>query len=82
MFFGIAYAFLFGPRHWVVGIVFALLMEVIVFSLYPGWLDLDKVLKEFTIVSLTGHVAYGLALGLICNSRLRMIRQVQVESTG
>jgi hypothetical protein len=71
LFFAVAYAFLLGTRHWSWGVAFALVLEFTVFGLYPGWLNLASVMEEFTVVSLTGHVAYGVTLGLICSRRLR-----------
>lgn len=64
--FAIAYACLFGGRHWAAGIAFALVLEATVYGLYPTWLNLNDVMGEFTVVSLMGHTAYGATLGLIC----------------
>ncbi|MGL4338901.1 MAG: DUF6789 family protein [Rhodoglobus sp.] len=51
------------PRAGVIGgIAWALVLETLMVSFYPGWLDL-KALDEFIPVSLIGHLAYGAVLG-------------------
>jgi hypothetical protein len=69
--FGISYAVLLGQRSWWVGIVWALGLEVAMMSLYPMWLSLRSVMGEFTLMSITGHVAYGTVVGQICHRRFR-----------
>ena len=32
---------------------------------YPHWLPLGRVMGEFTIVSVSGHLAYGVTLGVL-----------------
>jgi hypothetical protein len=68
--FAVAYAILFGNRHWSAAIAFAVLLELAVLSLYPRWLDLRSVQQEFTVVSATGHVVYGTILGLVTSVML------------
>jgi hypothetical protein len=63
--FAVAYCLLFSGCHWVCGLLWALGLEVAMFTLYPGWLDLEAVIVEFTVVSLTGHLAYGATLGAL-----------------
>lgn len=65
MMFAVAYNFLFGGRNWKFGVLWALGLEAAMFTLYPGWLNLKAVMKEFTIVSLSGHVVYGTVLGIL-----------------
>lgn len=60
--FGIAYTIWFGRRGWPAGIAFALGLEACMLAIYPGWLDIRS-LREFTQLSLLGHVGYGVALG-------------------
>lgn len=60
--FGIAYTVWFGPKGWRAGVVFALVLEACMLALYPGWLDVAS-LREFTQMSVLGHVGYGVALG-------------------
>jgi hypothetical protein len=48
-------------RH---GLAWAFMLEVIMVSLYPGWLNLAAI-DEFVSVSVVGHVAYGLTLGVL-----------------
>jgi hypothetical protein len=68
--FGIGYTVLAGRRSplWAVG--FGLALEAFMLVLYPRWLQIDA-MKEFTQLSLLGHVAYGLSLGLVTNALLR-----------
>jgi hypothetical protein len=66
MFFAAAYAVLFRGRPFAFGVAWALGLEAAMLLVYPRWLPaLARVLSEFTIVSLTGHLAYGTTLGLI-----------------
>jgi hypothetical protein len=60
--FGIAYTVWFGRRGVVWGIGFALGLEALMLTIYPGWLDI-RAIGEFTQLSVFGHVAYGIALG-------------------
>jgi hypothetical protein len=48
-------------RH---GLAWAAMLELIMVSLYPGWLNLAAV-DELVSVSLVGHAAYGLTMGLL-----------------
>jgi hypothetical protein len=63
--FATAYCLLFAERDWKWGVVWALGLEAAMFTVYPGWLDLKTVMKEFTVVSLSGHVIYGTILGVL-----------------
>lgn len=69
--FAIAYCILLGNRNWKWAIVWALGLEALMFTIYPGWLDLRAVMTEFTVVSLSGHVVYGCILGMISQSMFR-----------
>jgi hypothetical protein len=71
--FGIAYTLAFGQRGPVAGIIWALVLETFMVSLYPGWLGL-KALDEFLSVSVAGHLAYGSVLGYLARSLLRSSR--------
>jgi hypothetical protein len=72
MTFGLSYGVAFGRRPWFWGIPFALGLEALMLSLYPGWLHIGAAtLEEFTLVSLSGHLAYGCGLGLIASTILR-----------
>ncbi|MGL4743453.1 MAG: hypothetical protein ACRCXL_03570 [Dermatophilaceae bacterium] len=61
--FGCAYAVWFGHRRWWWGIGFALALEAFMLAIYPGWLDIRS-LREFTTMSVAGHLVYGSVLGL------------------
>jgi hypothetical protein len=60
--FGLAYTLLFGQYGWKAGIIWAMGLEILMVSFYPGWLDL-KALDEFLSISVVGHVVYGVILG-------------------
>ncbi len=68
--FAIGYCFLLGGRNWRWGIAWGLALEAAMLSLYPGWLNLDDVLVEFTTMSFVGHLCYGAVLGTISERRL------------
>lgn len=70
--FGLAYALLFGPAHPVVGVLFAMALEAVVLALYPGWLHIDALRGEFTAVSISGHLVFGLVLGALTVGLLRL----------
>jgi hypothetical protein len=46
------------------GLGWGLTLELVQSILYPGWLHITTVLREFLVISGLGHIAYGLALGL------------------
>ncbi len=77
--FATAFCFLLGGRKWYYGVLWALGLEVLMFTTYTNWLDLSAVMEEFVAVSLTGHIAYGATFGLISQYRLnpdRLAREV------
>jgi hypothetical protein len=68
--FGVIYAVVAG-RHvrttraaMVSGLGWGLTLELVQSILYPGWLQITTVLREFLVISGLGHIMYGLALGL------------------
>lgn len=65
IFFSVSYCLLLGGKRWFYGVLWALGLEVLMFSIYPTWLDLSAVMKEFTFVSVSGHLAYGAVLGFM-----------------
>lgn len=67
--FGIAFTVAFGRKGAWAGIVWALVLETFMVSVYPGWLGL-KALDEFLSVSITGHLVYGSVLGWLAKSLL------------
>lgn len=68
--FALAYCIVLGGRNWMFAIVWALALEIMMFTMYPTWLDLQAVKLEFTIVSLSGHLVYGVTLGKIAQHKL------------
>ena len=71
--FGIAFTVAFGRKGIWAAIVWALVLETFMVSVYPGWLGL-KALDEFLTVSVTGHLAYGAVLGWLAKSILESSR--------
>jgi hypothetical protein len=61
--FAVAYAILFAPRGWWTGILWALGLEALMLTVYPGWLN-PAPFQEFISVSMLGHIAYGAVLGI------------------
>jgi hypothetical protein len=64
LFFAVAYAILFAPRGWWIGILWALGLESLMLSIYPGWLHIQA-FNEFLSVSMLGHLTYGTVLGTV-----------------
>lgn len=60
--FGIMYALMLGRRHWVAGVVYGIVMECCMLGLFPLFLKMNSKL-DFMVISMTGHVFYGAALG-------------------
>lgn len=67
--FGIAYTGLFRRRGALAGVAFGLGLEACMLAIYPGWLDIDA-RREFTQMSVFGHVFYGATLGLVARRLL------------
>lgn len=77
--FAIAYAILLAPRGWWTGILWALGLEALMLTVYPGWLH-PTPFEEFVSVSVLGHVAYGSVLGI--SSRRLLARQRRTRVPG
>ncbi|UVI29382.1 hypothetical protein [Paenibacillus spongiae] len=60
--FGIAYTVAFGRKGIQGGLVWAMILELAMVTVYPGWLDM-KALDELISVSIVGHFVYGIVLG-------------------
>lgn len=71
--FAIGYSLLFGRRGWWTGLLWALGLEAVMLAVYPGWLSIQA-LDEFRSISMTGHAAYGLVLGVTSRWWLRRRR--------
>lgn len=69
--FAVAYTMLFGTVGWWGGVLWALGLEALMLSVYPGWLH-PQAFGEFVSVSMLGHVAYGTLLGAL--GRWRLLR--------
>jgi hypothetical protein len=67
--FGIAYVLLVRQPGPLTGLLWAAVLEMLMISLYPGWLDVRAV-GELLSISVVGHVAYGLVLGWAARRRL------------
>lgn len=62
--FAIAYTLVAAGKAWWWGIVFALFLEGMMVSLYPGWLRVPLI-TEFLTLSVSGHFVYGSILGVL-----------------
>ena len=71
--FAVAYAILLAPRGWWTGILWALGLEALMLTIYPGWLN-PTPFQEFVSVSMLGHVAYGTVLGVFSRKLLGRTR--------
>ncbi len=60
--FGIAYTVAVARPSVLSGVLWALFLEVLMVTIYPGWLDV-RVMDEFLGVSMVGHLVYGGVLG-------------------
>jgi hypothetical protein len=60
--FGIAYTVGFGRKGIPGGLIWAMILELAMVTVYPGWLDV-KALDELISVSVVGHFVYGIVLG-------------------
>lgn len=67
--FALSYTLLLGRRGVWAGIGWALALEVLMVSVYPGWLGLQA-LDEFLQVSIFGHLIYGAVLGYTARALL------------
>jgi hypothetical protein len=63
--FAVAYSIVFRRRLFLYGVLWGLGLEASMLLVYPNWLPLGRVMGEFTIVSVSGHIAYGMTLGLL-----------------
>jgi hypothetical protein len=68
--FAIAYTILFAPRGWWAGVLWALVLETLMLTIYPGWLH-PRAFNEFVSVSILGHLAYGSVLGSFSQQALQ-----------
>jgi hypothetical protein len=76
--FAVAYTIVLGERGVVAGIAWALVLETLMVTFYPGWLGL-KALDEFLSVTILGHIVYGALLGGLASV---MIRRDPLARTG
>jgi hypothetical protein len=74
--FAAGYSLLFRGRPFALGIAWAMGLEAAMLLVYPRWLPaLGRVLGEFTVVSMIGHVAYGTVLGLVAQFAPPLLRR-------
>jgi hypothetical protein len=60
--FAIAFSVILGTRGVIWGVGWGICLEVMMLTVYPGWLDIRAV-EELFAVSMLGHVVYGAVLG-------------------
>jgi hypothetical protein len=68
--FAIIYALIAGPAAWYWGVAWAMILEVAMLFTYPTLLDITMT-AAFIGMSLIGHTAYGVALGLTVRRLMR-----------
>jgi hypothetical protein len=68
--FAVIYVLIAGPARWYWGWVWAMILEVAMLLTYPTFLSI-KMSVPFVLVSLIGHTAYGVALGLTASYLMR-----------
>jgi hypothetical protein len=62
--FGVMYALAFIRKPWWVGVAYGIVMEMCMLGLFPLFLPISNK-KDFIIMSMLGHIVYGLVLGLV-----------------
>jgi len=67
--FAIMYTLVAGPAHWAYGFGWAMLLEVAWLAALPSTLRLD-LSRDMVVLSLVGHGAYGVVLGLLAERRI------------
>lgn len=72
--FAVGYTIVLAERGIIAGIIWALVLEAIMVSFYPGWLGL-KALDEFVSVTVFGHFVYGAVLGYLAKTLVRRSRK-------
>ncbi|WP_063127313.1 DUF6789 family protein [Nocardia fusca] len=68
--FAVAFTVVLGDRGVLAGVAWALILEALMVSFYPGWLGM-KALAEFVSVTIVGHVVYGIVLGFLSRRLVR-----------
>lgn len=58
------YVLTFGRRHWLYAVGWAMFLEACMLGLFPMFMKVTNQL-DFIVLSMSGHAAYGLVLGLI-----------------
>jgi hypothetical protein len=79
--FAVAYTIILGERGIVAGVVWALGLETLMVTFYPGWLGLAA-LDEFVSITVVGHLIYGVALGGLARSLIRRDPLAQAPEPG
>jgi len=62
--FGVFYTLTFGRGHWLYGVGYGLVMEILMLGLFPMFLRVSNKL-DFITLSLIGHLFYGAGLGVV-----------------
>jgi len=62
--FALAYLMVMAGRRWYWGMLYAMVLESAMVTLYPGWLDMTPT-AEFLTLSVLGHFGYGAVVGVI-----------------
>lgn len=65
--FAVAYSLVIRRPRWRTAVMWALALEVAMVLMYPQWLGIN-VTKEFTMVSLGGHLSWGTGLAAVLHA--------------
>ena len=62
--FGVFYTLTFGRSHWLYGVAYGTVMELLMLGLFPFFVRVSNQL-DFIGLSMAGHIVYGAVLGVI-----------------
>ncbi len=68
--FGIMYVLMFGKRHWLFGLAYGIVMELMMLGVFPTFIRVTDRFS-FIAVSMIGHIAYGAVLGRVAQKYAR-----------
>lgn len=68
--FGVFYTLTFGRSHWLYGVAYGTVMELMMLGLFPFFVRVSNQL-DFIGLSMAGHIVYGAVLGAIAQRHAR-----------
>jgi hypothetical protein len=72
--FGVLYTLAFTRKHWLYGVAYGIVMEILMLGLFPMFLPITNK-RDFILMSMLGHIVYGAVLGLIAQRYTRSWRR-------